>query len=170
MRNSDSYISDIKHKVKQMKLLNALETRLLTLLQRDASGSVAELAKATNSSPATCWRRLRNLEDRGILGATVRLVDPAAVGRGMDVFCQVRMTSQSTKSRQDFQRAMALEPTIVEVYSISGDWDYLLHLLVRDMADFETILMSRVLEHKCVASTSTLFALRRIKHTTEVPV
>jgi Lrp/AsnC family transcriptional regulator len=98
------------------------------------------------------------------------MVDPAAVGRGMDVFCQVRMNSQNAAARTEFKRAMGLEPTIVEVYSISGEWDYLLHLLVRDMADFEQILMRRVLEHDSVAGTNTIFALSRVKHVTEVPV
>ena len=65
---------------------------------------------------------------------------------------------------------MELEPAIVEVYSISGEWDYLLHLLVKDMADLEDILMKRVLEHESVAGTATIFALRRVKHVTQVPV
>jgi Lrp/AsnC family transcriptional regulator len=88
----------------------------------------------------------------------------------MDAFCQVRMKSQDSKSREEFQRAMSLEPTIVEIYSISGEWDYMLHLLVKDMTDLESILMRRVLEHKSVAGTATIFALRRVKHVTEVPV
>ncbi len=150
--------------------ISELDQRILSFLQRDASKSVADLAEAVGTSAATCWRRIRSLEDRGILGPQVRLVDPAAVGRSMDVFCQVRMKSQDARSRQDFQRSMEQEPTIVEVYKISGEWDYLLHLLVRDMADLEAILMKHVLEHVAVAGTSTIFAMRRVKHTTEVPV
>ncbi|PYG29567.1 Lrp/AsnC family transcriptional regulator [Pelagimonas varians] len=150
--------------------LSTLDTRILELLQRDASVSMADLARQANTSPATCWRRIKALEDSGVLGPQVRLVDPAAIGRKMDVFCQVRMNSQNAAARTEFKRAMELEPTIVEVYSISGEWDYLLHLLVRDMADFEQILMRRVLEHDSVAGTNTIFALSRVKHVTEVPV
>ena len=150
--------------------LSDLDERLVTILQQDASLSVAEIAEAVNSSPATCWRRIRSLEERGILGKTVRLVDPAAVGRAMDAFCQVRMKSQNAAARAEFQRAMELDPRIVEVYSISGEWDYLLHVLVRDIADLEAVLMERVLEHESVAGTATIFALRRVKHVTEVPV
>ncbi len=152
-----------------MSGLSDLDKRLLALLQRDASKSVAEVARLVDSSPATCWRRIRNLEGQGILGKHVRLVDPSALGRSMDAFCQVRMKSQDARSRGEFQSAMELEPTIVEVYSISGEWDYLLHLLVRDMADLESILMRRVLEHDSVAGTATIFALRRVKHVTQVP-
>lgn len=150
--------------------LDDLEARILTILQRDASASVAELAQAVGSSPATVWRRLKGLEDRGVIGPPVRLVDPAKVGRGMDVFVQVRMKSQDAASRAAFQRAMEAEPVITEVYSTSGDWDYLLHLLVRDIADLEAVLMSRILGMDSVAGTSTVFVLRRIKCETAVPV
>ncbi len=150
--------------------LDALDSNLVSILQEDASLSIAELAEATNSSSATCWRRLQRLEERGVIGPPVRLVDPVKLGRGMDAFCQIRMKSQDAASRDMLQRAIDLEPAIVEVYSISGEWDYLLHLVVRDIADLEEILMRRVLELDCVAGTATLFALRRIKHTTTIPV
>lgn len=150
--------------------LDDLDKRMLMLLQKDASASVADMAETVGSSAATCWRRLRALEDRGIVGPPRRLVDPEAVGRGMDAFVQVRMKSQDKKSRADFARAMEAEPTIVEVYAVSGDWDYLLHMLVRDIADLDEILMRHVLEQDSVAGTSTMFALRRVKHTSVVPV
>lgn len=153
-----------------MNNLTDLDARLLALLQKDASRSVADIAALAKTSAATCWRRIRQLEKRGILGKHVRLVNPASVGRTLDAFCQVRMKSQGSQSRADFQRAMDQEPTIVEVYSISGEWDYLLHLLVRDVADLNAILMRCVLEHKSVAGTATIFALKRVKHVSEVPI
>lgn len=163
----------MKHKAtygaeSEMKLTEA-DRRLIDILQQDASLSAADLAKATNSSAATCWRKVRNLEERGILGPTVRLVDPAKVGRSIDAFCHVRMKSQDTKARQTFQRAVEVEPAILEVYSTTGEWDYLLHLVVRDIEDLNEILMRRILELDCVAGTATSFALRRIKHTTQIP-
>lgn len=150
--------------------LTEAEAKLLAILQRDASAGVSEMAEATNASPATVWRRIRALEDRGVIGPPVRLVDPAKVGRGMDVYCQVRMKSQDAAARTAFQRAVDSEPAILEVYSVTGEWDYMLHMVVRDIADFEAILMRRLLELDCVAGTSTIFALRRIKHTREVPL
>lgn len=150
--------------------LDDVELRMLPILQSNASLSISDLAQATNSSPATCWRRLKDLEESGVIGPPVRIVDPASIGRNMDVFCQVRLTSQDAAARDALKRAVEQEPTIVEVYSMSGDWDYMLHLVVRDIEDLETILMRRILELECVANTSTLFALRRIKHTTQIPV
>ncbi|MFW2543124.1 Lrp/AsnC family transcriptional regulator [Primorskyibacter sp. 2E107] len=157
-------------KLKESDPLSQTEAKLLSLLQDDASLSVSDLAAAINSSPATVWRRIRSLEDRGVIGPPVRRVDPAKIGRGMDVYCQVRMKSQDAQARSAFQQAVDAEPAITEVYSISGDWDYMLHMVVRDIADFEDILMRRLLELDCVAGTSTLFALRRIKHTGKIPV
>ncbi|MBO6868495.1 MAG: Lrp/AsnC family transcriptional regulator [Thalassococcus sp.] len=150
--------------------VSEVEAKLLSILQRDASASVANLATATNTSSATVWRRIRALEERGVIGPPVRLVDPAKVGRGIDVYCQVRMKSQDKDARAAFKRAVDAEPSILEVYSVSGEWDYMLHMVVRDIEDFEAILMRRLLELDCVAGTSTIFALRRIKHTREVPL
>lgn len=153
-----------------MTTISDLDARILNLLQRDASRSVAEIAESVGSSSATCWRRIKALQDQGILGKTVRLVDPARVGHTIDAFCQVRVKSQDAKTRMEFQRSMEVEPTITEIYSTSGEWDYLLHLLVRDIAHLEAVLMQRVLNQECVAGTSTTFALRRIKNTTEIPI
>jgi Lrp/AsnC family transcriptional regulator len=153
-----------------MASLSSIESKLLSILQEDASMSVADLAEATNSSAATIWRRIRSLEERGIIGPPVRLVDPAKVGRGMDVYCQVRMKSQDAQARAAFQQAIDAEPAIIEAYSVTGDWDYMLHMVVQDIADFEDVLMRRLLDLDCVAGTSTLFALRRIKHTSKIPV
>lgn len=158
------------HIMNEKYQVDAMEAKMLPILQSDASLSISELAEATNSSPATCWRRLKALEDSGVIGPPVRIVDPARVGRGTDVFCQVRMKSQDASAREALKRAVDQEPTIIEVYSMSGDWDYLLHLVVRDIADLEAILTRRLLDLDCVANTSTTFALRRIKHTTQIPI
>lgn len=150
--------------------LTELDRRILSVLQRDASLSAAELARRVDSSAATCWRRVQALEAAGILGPAVRLVDPKAVGRTLEAWCSVRLKSQDAATRQAFQRGIEGEPAILEVYSMSGEWDYLLHLLVRDIADFEDILMRRVLGLASVGGTASHFVLRRLKHTTEVPV
>ncbi|MDT0683811.1 Lrp/AsnC family transcriptional regulator [Roseicyclus sp. F158] len=150
--------------------IGPLEARIASALQKDASIPVSDLAAQVNSSAATVWRRIRAMEEAGVLSAPVRLVDPSKVGRGMDAFCQVRMKSQDAAARAAFQKAVDAEPSIVEVYSISGDWDYLVHLVVRDIADLETVLMERIHELDCVASASTLFVLRRVKHTAAIPV
>jgi Lrp/AsnC family transcriptional regulator len=151
-------------------ILSDLDKRILSTLQRDASMSMADLATEVSASSATCWRRVKALEEAGVLGPQVRLVDHKAVDRPIDAFCQIKLTQQNVETRAAFQRAVEQEPAIIEVYSTSGEWDYLMHLLVQDIADLEQTLMRRVLELSSVAATSTTFALRRIKHTTAVPL
>lgn len=149
---------------------DVLDSRLLMALQRDASRSVAELADEVGSSATSCWRRIRALEGVGILGSTVRIVDPKKAGRGLDVFCHVRMREHGPEARRGFERAIETVPAIVEVYAMSGDWDYLLHCLVGSIEEYQDILTHRILSCTSVANSSTIFALSRIKHTTVVPV
>lgn len=150
--------------------LDDLDRRILTILQKDGSLGTNALAERVNASASSCWRRIRALEEAGVLGPNVRLVNPAAIGRALDVFCHVRMKSQGAGARAGFQQALEAEPTILEAYTISGEWDYLLHLIVHDMQDYERILMGHVLDHDSVAATSSIFVLRRVKHTTALPV
>ena len=153
-----------------MSALSDLDIRILNLLQRDATLSMTEIANQVGSSSATCWRRVKNLEESGILGKTVRLIQPVDVGCSIEAFCQVRMKAQDATARDVFERAMRMERSITEVYSTSGEWDYLLHLVVKDITQLEETLMQHVLNHECVAGTATTFVLRRIKNTTEIPV
>lgn len=150
--------------------LTDLDRRIVSELQRDATLTSAELARRVGTSAATCWRRLQALEAAGILGPAVRLVAPRALGQTMEAWCNVRLRAQDERSRAAFLRAVEAEPAILEAYAMSGDWDYLLHVVARDMEDFEGLLMRRVLGHEAVGGTSTQFVIRRLKHTTAIPV
>lgn len=150
--------------------LSDLDRRILAEVQRDATLSTAELARRTHSSAATCWRRLRALEEAGVLGPAVRQVEATAVGLQLEAFCNLRLTSQSATTRAAFQRLVDAEPAILAAYSISGEWDYLVHLIARDMEDFETTLMRRLLDHESVGGTATLFVMRRLKSAAPLPV
>ena len=150
--------------------LSSLDVKILHELQLDASRSTAELAECVGSSPASCWRRIRALEAQGVLGPTVRLVPPKRVGRSLDVFCHVRMKAHDALSRQEFERTITLIPSVVEIYAMSGEWDYLLHCLVTDIEEYQTLLMDRILSQSAVANSATIFSLNRIKYSTVVPV
>ncbi|MDT1064312.1 Lrp/AsnC family transcriptional regulator [Paracoccus sp. CPCC 101403] len=150
--------------------IDALDRKILRALQEDASLSNQELAERVGSSAASCWRRVKALEEAGVLGPAVRLVDPARLGRGLDVFCQIRMKSQGRAMRATFEEFIEAQRDVVECYSISGDWDYLLHIVAEDVADYERVLMHGILDHEAIASSSSIFVLRRVKHRTAVPV
>lgn len=150
--------------------VDAVDRRILRALQDDAGLSQAALAEAVGASAASVWRRIRNLERAGILGKAVRLVDPEALGRSVNVLCQVRMTRQTIAARAEFEQFIQSREEIVECYSMSGEWDYLLRIAVKDVADYDRFVMRGVLAHPSVASAASNFALRQVKYTTAIPV
>ena len=150
--------------------LDGIDRKLLAELQRDASLSHAELAERVGASTASCWRRIRALETDGVLGRHVRLVNSALIGRGVHVLCHVRMKSHSAEATEAFENFVAARDEISECYSMSGDWDYLLRILVADVEDYNHFLMRIVLRHPSVATGSSHFALAQVKYTTAVPL
>ncbi len=150
--------------------LDNLDRRILRALQADATLSGTALAEAVDSSPASCWRRVRALEEKGVLQATVRLVDRRAVNRDVDVMCSLRLKSHGEKDAEAFERFVAIQGNILECFTVSGEWDYLLRIVAADIRDYETFLMKTLLRHPAVATASSQFALSRIKYSTVVPV
>ena len=156
--------------VKHMVHLDEIDRRILRALQDDASLSHAALAEQVAASPASCWRRIKALEQAGVLRSHVRLVDPASVGRGVSVMVQVRMKSHAEAERSDFEAFLSSRPEILECYSMSGEWDYLMRIVVEGVADYERFLMRQVLNHPNVLTSASHFALSQVKYTTSIPV
>lgn len=150
--------------------LDQIDRKLLHELQRDSSISQADLADRVGASTASCWRRMRALEADGILGRQVRLVDPKRVGRGVNVICHIKIKNHSAENTAAFEAFVAARDEIIECYSMSGDWDYLLRILVADVEDYNHFLMRTVLRHPSVATGSSHFALAQVKYTTAVPL
>jgi Lrp/AsnC family transcriptional regulator len=113
---------------------------------------------------------VKALEAAGVLREHVRLVDPYAVGRGLDVVCQVRMKTHDPAARGRFEEFAQAHDQVMECLSMSGEWDYLLRVVVGDVRDYEMFLMGELLNHPTVAASASHFALKRVKYTTSVPV
>lgn len=156
--------------MKNASILEPLDRRIVELLQKDASISHAELAERVGSSPASCWRRIRALEAAGVLVSTVRLVDPARIGRGVNVICNIRVRSHARDVRGPFEDFVRSRPEVMECFSMSGEWDYLLRIVAADVADYEDFLMHTLLDHPSVGAASSHFALSTTKYTTALPV
>ena len=156
--------------MKENQRLDAVDRRIIRELQADASQSHAALADKVGASSASVWRRIRALEKAGILLKTVRLADAEALERAVNVLCQVRMTRQTVEARAEFEEFIQSREEIVECYAMSGEWDYLLRIAVRDVADYDRFVMRGVLAHPSVANAASNFALRQVKYTTEIPV
>lgn len=150
--------------------MDEVDRKILRALQEDAGLSHAALAERVGASPTSCWRRIKALEEAGVLRGAVRLVDPRSVGRGVNVMLQLRMKSHAPETRQAFETFLRARPEIMECYSMSGEWDYLLRIVVADVADYERFLMRELLNHPNVAVSASHFALSQVKYTTAVPV
>lgn len=150
--------------------LNDLDRRILRELQRDASQSNAELAERVGSTGPTCWRRIRSLEEAGVLIGTVRLVNAARVGQSVNVICNIRLKGHSGEHTDNFESFITRQDRIMECLSMSGEWDYQLRVVARDIADYEIFLMQTLLRHETVAAASSHFALKVVKCQTAVPV
>lgn len=156
--------------MKPARDLDAIDRKILTILQDDATISHADLGERVGASSASCWRRIKSLEQTGYLTKSVRLVDAALVGRGVNVICNVRMRSHSQDAREAFQAFVNNRPEVIESFSMSGEWDYLLRVVVADVADYNDFLMRQLLGHPSVAGASSHFALELTKYTTALPV
>jgi Lrp/AsnC family transcriptional regulator len=150
--------------------LDRIDRAILTVLQEDADVSHAALAERVGASTASCWRRIKALQESGVLRKSVRLVDAARVGKGVNVLCHVRMKSHAPDQRRAFEDFIRDRVEVMDCYSMSGDWDYLLRIVAEDLPDCERFLMRVLLNHPSVATTSSHFALMQVKYTTAVPV
>lgn len=156
--------------MKQTVQLDQIDQRIVKQLQADGSLSSAELAQTVGASSASTWRRIKALEASGVLGRTVRLVDAEVIGRGVNVLCNIRMRSHEAEHRDSFERFVDGRPEVMECYSMSGDWDYLLRIVASDVSDYNEFLMSTLLPHPSVAAGSSHFALALTKYTTALPL
>ena len=150
--------------------LSAADKRLLDAIQRDATLSQAELAEIAGMSRTSVWRRIREFEQAGLVTRHVALLDPHETGFRIQVLLAVAMTEHTDENRQDFERHVGRLPEVTECFSVSGERDYILHVLVPDMDAYNDFLNARILRHPAVRSASSTFVLRRVKYTTRLPL
>ncbi|MBB3691626.1 Lrp/AsnC family transcriptional regulator [Sphingomonas sp. BK580] len=150
-------------------ILDATDRRLLALLQDDATISIADLAARVSLSPTPCWKRVKRLERVGLIRSRVALLDRAALGLDVTVFVAVRTTQHSDEWLQTFAEGVARIPEVVEFYRMSGEVDYLLKVVVRDIADYDRIYR-KLIKVAPLHDVSSSFAMQEIKSTTALPL
>ena len=143
---------------------------ILRVIQANADLTLEQLAEKASVSHSTLWRRLKELEAEGVIRSRVTLLDPDAVGVRVCAFVYVNITSHSSKHRRGFERMVATTPEIMQCFSTTGPYDYILNIRVKDIAAYETLLMDTILAHASVASASSTIALREHKFTTALPL
>ena len=146
--------------------LDGTDHRILTALQGDGRMANSELAERIHLSESACLRRVRRLEADGVIAGYVMLVDQATIGRPDNVFVEITLNSQSEDSLDAFEAAVRDCPEIMACYLMSGDADYLLHVVVADTADYERIHRTELARLPAVARIRSSFALRTVSKKT----
>ena len=149
--------------------LSASDQRLLNELQMDVTLSQIELAERAGLSRTSVWRRIRELEDAGVIEGRVALLNPKSLGLQIHVLLSVTMVEHSDRVRQSFEKHVEQLPDVMECFSVSGERDYVLQIISRDMESYNEFLNTKILHHASVHSASSSFALRRVKYTTNLP-
>jgi len=150
--------------------LDAIDRRILAVLQENARVSNVELAESAGVSASPCWRRVRELERTGVISRYVTLVDPAAVGLPVSVFIQVSLEKQVESALEVFENAILERPEVMECYLMTGDADYMLRVVVADLEAYERFLMDHLTRVPAVANIRSSFALKQVKYRTALPV
>jgi len=150
-------------------MLDEMDVKILRILQHDCTRPVAEIGKAVGLSTTPCWRRIQKLEESGLIRGRVALLDPVEVNAGVTVFVSIKTDQHSLDWLDRFHAAVVDFPEVIEFYRMSGEVDYLLKVVVPDIAaydDFYKKLIARV----DISKVSSAFAMEQIKYTTELPL
>ena len=162
--------------------LDKTDRKILAILQSDGRLTNQEVAERVNLSPSPCLRRIKRLEEAGVIRQYVALLAPEKIGLGLLAYVNVRLEKHSDAApvgnsragsispRANFAASVANWPEVVACYAMTGEMDYLLRVHVEDMEHFSNFMMETLLRHPAVLDVKSSFALQRIKDTTALPL
>ncbi|WP_429174188.1 Lrp/AsnC family transcriptional regulator [Ensifer sp. LBL] len=150
--------------------MDKIDSKLLRLLQQDASRTNAELAAQVGLSPSSCLRRIRRLHETGVIDRIVAVLNPAKAGRTMKAIITVELERHGEQYIRRFLDMATREPAVVQAYSVSGETDAILMLRLKDMDELDALTERLFREETNVARYYTAFVIRTGKETTEIPV
>jgi Lrp/AsnC family leucine-responsive transcriptional regulator len=160
--------------MENVEQLDAIDRRILRALQADGRMIYDALAAQVSLSPSATLRRVKRLEESGVIAGYVALVSPERVGLGLTAYLNVRLEKHSEVHKRNpmdlFRAAVQTWPEVVECAALTGEMDYLLRVVVQDMAHYSRFIMDTLLKHPSVEDCKTSFVLDRVKNTTAVPV
>lgn len=150
--------------------LDAIDKKILELVQQDGRIPNAELAERVGLSPSPCLRRLRLLEKRGFISRYVAWVDQKQVGLPVSIFISITLDRQSENALEHFENEIRSYPEVLECYLMTGTRDYLLRVVAADVEAYERFLKEKLTRVKGVASIESSFALNQVKYTNQLPI
>lgn len=149
--------------------MDLIDRKIIHALQQDASLSIAQIADRVGLSQTPCWKRIQRLEQTGVILGRVALVAPEQIGLGLTVFVQVQAENHTPEWREGFTATVAALPQVMEIYRMAGDVDYLLRVVVADMAAFDAFY-KHLTDAVPLKGVTSRFAMERIKATTAYPI
>jgi Lrp/AsnC family transcriptional regulator len=149
--------------------MDAIDRKILNVLQQDASLSVAEIGQRVGLSSTPCWKRIQRLEAEGVILKRVALVDQNRVGLGINVFVSIETADHSQEWLERFAQTVSAMPEVLEFFRMAGDVDYLLRVVVPDMAGYDSFYKNLIAAIPLKNVTSR-FAMEKIKSTTALPI
>jgi Lrp/AsnC family transcriptional regulator len=150
--------------------VDEIDRKLLSAIQTDPQRSISDLASDIGLSHTPCWRRLRKLEETGVIRERAVILDPAMLDLTVSVFAEVRLKQHDEETLEALEQQARERPEILECFSMSGQYDYLMRVVVRSVADYELFLKKVLLHLPGVGSINSSFALNCIKLTTRLPI
>ena len=151
-------------------ITDKFDKAILSVVQQHGRISNQDLAKRVNLSTAPCWRRLNKLENQGIIENYVALLNRESLGLSVMVYIHVSLNDHNADTVEIFDRFVEKSTNILECYSVSGEYDYLIRVIAQDVTALELFLMKKLLKLKSVRSANTSFVLKQKKYTTALPI
>ena len=149
--------------------MDRIDSQILAILQKDASLPVADIARKVGLSVTPCWRRIQKMEEDGIIKGRVALLDGQKIGMGMSVFVGIKTDQHNVDWLEQFAKSISALPQVVEFYRMSGEIDYMLRVVVPDMASYD-VFYKKLISAVKLKDVSSSFAMEEIKYTTALPV
>lgn len=150
--------------------MDEIDRKILRLLQAEPNLAIGALAEKIGLSHTPCWRRLKKLEADGVIVGRAVILDGAKLGLGVDVFAHIRLKMHDEQTLEALENAVQAHPSIVECFSMSGESDYVMRVIVGSIDEYERFLKKVLLHMPGVASINSSFALQRVKMTTALPI
>jgi Lrp/AsnC family transcriptional regulator len=150
--------------------VDSLDLRLLDILQRQGALSVAELAAKTKLSTTTCWRRIQQLEQHGVIKARVALLDRNSLGLDVTIFAHVKLANTGRDAIAEFDAAIRDRAEVLECYTLTGEWDFLLKIVTKNIKAYEAFYLDYLSRIPCVRSVNSSVAVTVIKESTALPL
>lgn len=150
--------------------LDSTDLAILDLIQNDCSLSTAAIAERVNLSQSPCWRRISRLEEQGLIRERVALLDREALGMDVVVFATVNLTATGRQNLLSFEEDIVRYPEVIECYTMTGIWDYLLKIVTRDVRHYERFVRETLSANRDVRELHSHMAVTEIKNSTSLPL